>query len=150
MRRRLADPATFAQVLAEMGLAVPPRGSPAKPVESQGVASADVEQLISGDLLEQAVAETEGQTAEREPAPARDELRAFVRIVEPHLVAEADPRQAEMMSALDRATSAQMAALLHAPDFQLLESAWRALFFLVRKVETSERLKIYLLEVSKT
>ena len=56
----------------------------------------------------------------------------------------------EMMSALDRATSAQMAALLHAPDFPLLESAWRALFFLVRKVETSERLKIYLLEVSKT
>jgi type VI secretion system protein ImpC len=114
------------------------------------VTSADVEQLISGDLLEQAVAETEGQTAERQPTPARDELRAFVRrIVEPHVVAEADPRQAEMMSALDRATSAQMAALLHVPDFQLLESAWRALFFLVRRVETRERLKICLLDVSK-
>jgi len=43
-----------------------------------------------------------------------------------------------------------MAALLHVPDFQLLESAWRALFFLVRRVETSERLKMYLLDVSKT
>lgn len=152
MRDRLADPATFAQVLAEIGLtsATPPAEGPATPTVPSGGTPASVDRLVSGNLLEQAVVETQGQTAGRMPSRAPDELRAFVqRIVVPNLVAKADPRQAEMMSALDRATSGLMRALLHLPDFQLLESAWRALFFLVRRVETSERLKIYLMDVSK-
>ena len=151
MRDRVKDAETFPQVLAEMGLlpAAPPAG-PSKPETQPRVTLADLEQLARGDLLEQAVAETQGQPAERRPTRAADELHAFVRrIVEPHLLARADPRQAEMMTALDRATSAQMRALLHLPDFQALESAWRALFFVVRRVETSERLKLYLLDVSK-
>jgi len=151
MRDLVADAETFPQVLAQMGLpaAVPP-AAPPKPETQSRVTSADVEQFVRGDLLEQAVAETQNQPAERRPARAPDELRAFVqRVVEPHLVARADPRQAEMMTALDRATSAQMRALLHVPDFQALESAWRALLFVVRRVETSDRLKLYLLDVSK-
>jgi type VI secretion system protein ImpC len=151
MRDRVADAGTFPQVLAEMGLrpAAPP-GRSSKPETQPGVTSADVEQFVHGDLLEQAVAETQGQPAERRPGRSPDDLQAFVqRIVKPHLVARADPRQAETMTALDRAISAQMRALLHVPDFQALESAWRALLFVVRRVETSDRLKLYLLDISK-
>jgi type VI secretion system protein ImpC len=151
MRDRVADAGTFPQVLAEMGLrpAAPP-ARPLRPETQPGGTSADVERLIHGDLLEQAVAETQGQPAEREPVRAPDDLHALVqRIVEPQLVARADPRQAETMTALDRAISAQMRALLHVPDFQALESAWRALLFVVRRVETNDRLKLYLLDVSK-
>jgi type VI secretion system protein ImpC len=42
-----------------------------------------------------------------------------------------------------------MGALLHAPAFQGLEAAWRAVYFLVRNVETDSHLKLFLIDVSK-
>jgi type VI secretion system protein ImpC len=77
-------------------------------------------------------------------------LREFVRrVTEPHLVATADPHRAEVVDAMDRAISAQMRAVLRAPDFQALESAWRAVFLMVRRIETGSRLKLYLMDISK-
>jgi len=154
-RERLTDPETFAEMLREMRLGPARATEAAKPSTPPGPPHpADIGHLASklerGNLLEQVLAETEGEPEAPRPSRAPDELRAFVeRVVEPHLVASADPRQAEMMTALDRAAGAQMRALLHVPDFQALESAWRALFWLLRKVETNERLKLYLLDVSK-
>jgi type VI secretion system protein ImpC len=45
--------------------------------------------------------------------------------------------------------SAQLNAILHNPQFQALEGAWRGLYFLVNNTETSERLKIAVLNVSQ-
>ena len=42
-----------------------------------------------------------------------------------------------------------MRALLHAPDFQAMEAAWRAVFLLVRRLETGTQLKLYLIDISK-
>jgi len=42
-----------------------------------------------------------------------------------------------------------MRAILHHPDFQALEAIWRAVFLLVRQLETGSQLKIYLLDISK-
>jgi type VI secretion system protein ImpC len=42
-----------------------------------------------------------------------------------------------------------MRAILHHPDFQALEAAWRGLFFLVRRLESADDLKLYILDVSK-
>ncbi|HMD97124.1 MAG TPA: type VI secretion system contractile sheath large subunit [Terriglobia bacterium] len=151
MRQRLDDPETLAEMLREMRLGpAASRATEAAKPPTPRPASADIKHLASGSVLEQVLAETEGLPEGAGPSRVPDELRAFVqRAVEPHLVERADPRQAEMMAVLDRAASAQMRALLHVPDFQALESAWRALFWLVRKVETNERLKLYLLDVSK-
>ena len=94
MRDLVADAETFPQVLAQMGLpATAPPAGPPKPETQSCVTSADVEQFVHGDLLEQAVAETQAQPSDRRRTRADDELRAFVqRIVEPHLVADTDPR----------------------------------------------------------
>jgi type VI secretion system protein ImpC len=43
-----------------------------------------------------------------------------------------------------------MRAILHARRFQALESAWRGLFFLVRRLETSEDLKVYILDMPQS
>src|SRR5271170_5909825 len=40
-------------------------------------------------------------------------------------------------------------AILHAPEFQALESAWRGLWWLVSRSEASPRVKIKLIDVSK-
>lgn len=53
------------------------------------------------------------------------------------------------IEAIDAALSKQLAAIMHHPDFQKLEGAWRGLHYLVQNSETSTMLKIKVLNVSK-
>ncbi|MBL8841000.1 MAG: type VI secretion system contractile sheath large subunit [Planctomycetes bacterium] len=50
---------------------------------------------------------------------------------------------------IDAMMSRQLAAVMHAPEFQKLEGSWRGLKHLVMNSETGERLKIKVLNVSK-
>jgi len=54
-----------------------------------------------------------------------------------------------MMSALDRKLTEQINAIIHHPEFQALESAWRGLHYTVMNTETSTDLKIKVMNVSK-
>ncbi|RJP73291.1 MAG: type VI secretion system contractile sheath large subunit [Candidatus Zixiibacteriota bacterium] len=54
-----------------------------------------------------------------------------------------------MIAELDQKLSRQMSAILHHPDFQKLESAWRALKFLVDQSDPQQNVKIEILNVSK-
>jgi type VI secretion system protein ImpC len=54
-----------------------------------------------------------------------------------------------MMAAIDRKLSEQTNLIIHHPDFQQLESAWRGLNYLVYNTETDEMLKIRVLNISK-
>jgi type VI secretion system protein ImpC len=54
-----------------------------------------------------------------------------------------------MIAAIDRQLSAQINQIIHHPDFQALESAWRGLHHLVFNTETDETLKIRALPISK-
>ncbi len=149
VRQRLDNPDTFRETAAELGLAAEPRPEPPRREPPHRIDAVDVERITSGSLLDEMIESTE-QRASAAPARARDEWTILLnKMVAPHLVARADPRQAEVVGLIDRATSAQMRALLHANAFQQLEAAWRAVFFLVRNLETSSQLKVYLLDVSK-
>jgi type VI secretion system protein ImpC len=55
----------------------------------------------------------------------------------------------EGMRAIDAALSKQLAAILHNPDYQKLEGSWRGLHHLVMNSETSAKLKIKVLNVTK-
>jgi type VI secretion system protein ImpC len=150
-REKLSDAGTFAATADELGMRrTPPAAAAPAPAEAPRDAGKDVQQAISGNLLDQMVEQTERNTDEPRPSRIPDPWTSFVRgIIAPHVVPKADPRQAEALGLLDLATSAQMSALLHLPAFQALESAWRAVFFLVRNLETSSRLKLMLIDVSK-
>jgi type VI secretion system protein ImpC len=50
---------------------------------------------------------------------------------------------------IDELISKQLNEVMHAPEFQKLEASWRGLNFLVMKTETSTRMKIRLLNVTK-
>ena len=52
-------------------------------------------------------------------------------------------------AAIDQKLTAQMDLILHHPDFQQVESAWRGLSYLVNNTETDTMLKIRVLNVSK-
>ena len=151
IRSRLQDPAGFAAVAKELGLA----GGTSVPAKQQASGrppslAAAAPQLAAGSLLDQTIEQTEAEVSGGRHERTPDELREFVRrVTEPHLTASQDPRLGEVQEAIDRALSAQMRAVLRAPDFQALEAAWRAVFLLVRRIETSSELKLYLIDISK-
>ena len=55
----------------------------------------------------------------------------------------------EMIARLDQKLTAQVNEVLHAPEFQQIESAWRGLNYLVMNSETDANLKIRVMNVSK-
>ncbi len=55
-----------------------------------------------------------------------------------------------IIAELDKKLSEQVNLILHHPDFTQLEGAWRGLDYLVHNTQTSETLKIKVLNISKT
>src|SRR5579859_226350 len=146
MRDRLNDRATFDAAAAEVrswsGAAKTP--APAPP------SGPDISRLSARELFEQTVSATEARTASAQPARALDDFQAFLRdIVAPYVELKPDPQRPELVAQVDQAIGGQMRALLHHPDFQALEAAWRGLFFLVRRIPTDVNLKIFLVDIAK-
>jgi len=55
----------------------------------------------------------------------------------------------EMIADLDKQLSTQMDSILHHPDFQKLESAWRGLAFVVSRTDFRQKNEIWMLNASK-
>ena len=120
--------------------AVPPARGP-KPPDTE---------LSEGEQVVRELLEGQGRRApERAPRGGGDWEAFLQQIVAPYIVAREDPQQAELISAVDRATGALMRAVLHHPAFQGLEAAWRAVDFLVRRLETGTDLQLWLLDACK-
>jgi type VI secretion system protein ImpC len=69
--------------------------------------------------------------------------------VAPHIVGKPDPRQAELIQAVDGMTGELMRAVLHNAGFQRLEAVWRGLDRLVRALELDESLQLFVLDASR-
>src|SRR3954451_20951721 len=54
-----------------------------------------------------------------------------------------------IIAQLDRKLTEQINLILHHPDFQKLEGAWRGLHYLVNNTETDEMLKVRVMNISK-
>lgn len=54
-----------------------------------------------------------------------------------------------MIAAIDAKLTEQINRIIHHPDYQKLESAWRGLHYMVNNTETDENLKIRVLDISK-
>ncbi len=69
-------------------------------------------------------------------------------IVAPFLTDAPDPRQNDMIAAVDDATSTLMRKVMHVSDFQKLESTWQSLYQMVKRLETDSKLKIFICDIS--
>jgi type VI secretion system protein ImpC len=153
MRERLEDDSTFAEAAREM------RDWSSAKETAQAEDSPDRQAVPAsasgGSLLEQML--EEAGDIDEQPATqasvsshADDELRALLRdAVRPYLVSTDEAEQAELIASVDEATSRLMRSILHDADFQSLESAWRALYLLVSRLETGTDLKLYLIDMTK-
>jgi type VI secretion system protein ImpC len=54
-----------------------------------------------------------------------------------------------LIAALDKKLTEQINLIMHAPQFQALEGAWRGLHYLVNNTETDETLKVRVMNISK-
>jgi type VI secretion system ImpC/EvpB family protein/type VI secretion system ImpB/VipA family protein len=107
--------------------------------------------LSAGSLLDRIV---DGSSAD-EPEQIRgvapqDELSEFIeRSVRPHTVREATREQRDVAAKVDDVITATMRVILHHPDFQALESLWRGVELVVRRVDTSESVQVVLVDMSR-
>ncbi|MGY8526885.1 type VI secretion system contractile sheath large subunit [Paracidovorax citrulli] len=106
----------------------------------------------SSSLLDEIVEQSRVAKSDAEHARAKDLIGALVKevldgtvIVSENLSATLDARVAE----LDRLISAQLSAVMHAPEFQRLESTWRGLSYLVRETRTGQMIRIKVLNATK-
>lgn len=138
-RRRLQNSSTFAEAAAELTLPGAKKEAPAAPAKP----APTPETINIEDILETTQEEL------RKAAGVTDWQAMIREIVGNTSVPRKDPRQDDYLAMVDEATSEQMRAILHAPTFQSVEAAWRALYLMVRRLETDSTLKVYFLDVSK-
>ena len=102
---------------------------------------------VSGGLLDAILDKPEGGgTAGK--AASSDIQSLVADLVRPHLVSVDESEQSKTVAAVDEAISDLLRQVLHSQSFSDAEAAWRGLFFLVRNVETSTELKIYIFDLS--
>jgi type VI secretion system protein ImpC len=152
VRRKLEQPATFAEAAAEISAWAQEQAPPtatvrkAPPAEAQRPALPDLAPGVS--LLDSIVEAAEPRAPSS--VTRRGGLQSFVEsVVAPHTVPAENPELPRLRSLVDAEVGTRMRALLHHSTFQALEAAWRAVFHLVRATETGSQLKVYLLDVSK-
>jgi len=146
LRRRLKNNDTFSEAAAEIqGWLVED-----EPVKTEELNTREnIAEILSTGLLDSILDNTQntGKDATSSGSALADQL--IKEIVSPYTLASKDPKQDEMVASVDSAITAHMQTILHHPDFQALESAWRSLDFLISRVDDGPKLKIYLLDVSK-
>jgi len=142
----LQDPATFAEAATQVNSWM---------VSDQENISDD-KQIQSQASHEESDTETLerllGKPANQEQADVGKltDIESLIReIIKPYIVPAPNPQQAELLAQVNQAICGQMRAILHNPDFQELEAAWRMLQFLVSRIETNETLKIFAINVTK-
>ncbi|WP_232525974.1 type VI secretion system contractile sheath large subunit [Sulfuriferula nivalis] len=116
---------------------------------AQGVAAAE---FAEPSLLDQIIENSKVAKSSTEHARAKDLISELVNqvmqgtvVMSANLTATLDARVAE----LDQLISAQVSAIMHAPEFQRLESSWTGLNYLIRNTSTSSNLKIKVLNATK-
>ena len=141
-RLALQRPETFeegARDVRDWGSAVeePPDATPG-PQE----AIPESEDLVAGMLARHA--ETH---ADDSRGAGMDEF--LQQIVKPHLVPAESPEKEGLLLAVDAVIESWMRSVLHHPEFQGLEAAWRSVDFLVRQIDSDAAIEVCLLDVSK-
>lgn len=144
LRSRLQDPATFQQAAAELRhQALPP-----DPVQTAPSPAGEDDPDTLTRLLGQrpAAISSSTQTSTSAESPL---LSSFIAsIVQPHIVPDPDPQQAQLVSAVDAALGDCMRSFLHDENVQDLEALWCGLSWLLSRLELDAGDQVYLMDVT--
>ncbi len=150
IRRRLLNPDTFNNAAREVRSWL---DSPIDEINDQKdcVKSSEVP-IDSDNLLDQILSQT-SENENSSPRPqitVKSELNVLIgKLIKPFLVQTDEKEQSNLLKIVDDVTGDLMHQIIHHPRFQAIESAWRGLYFLVRRTETNSDLKIFLYDIGK-
>lgn len=143
-RARAAAPASMQQPAP-----APERTASAPRRASRPASSGSLLDDILGDSPEPPVSLPSRASASTQ-APEADALSEFVRrAVEPHLVHGPSAHELQLVAPIDAAIADHMRDVLHRTALHDLESVWRSVDFLVRRLDTGDALRVYLVDVTK-
>ena len=143
-RRLLMNPATAEQGKAALQAilgAASPQSTASAGASGPGQAAESDADTMSRLLGGKQVATSASATASG--------LDQFIKqLVAPHAAPASPSWQSGAIAVAEMELTNRLNAILHHPDFQSLEAAWRGLDLLVRRVESSEQIGLLVLDVS--
>jgi len=148
VRRRLRDPATFAQAAAEVKAWSGATGASPAPTPQR----ARDEQRGGSDLASLLGTKRNGGGDGASPANAEAarSAEALIRsLVRPHIVDDPDPRQAELVEQVERGVGEQLRRALRDPAFQRVEANWRSAQALAETIEPEHGVSLSVLDATK-
>jgi type VI secretion system protein ImpC len=148
LRRRLKNNSSFDEAATEIQSWLP-ASSPAQPQSDTTSDTKTKAETPPDNLLDSILVSQQTQSNATSSTQATNIDKLIKSIVAPYVEAVADPRQDEMLAMVDMATQMHMRDILHHADFQALESSWQSLYFLIKRLQTDSKLKIFLLDISK-
>ncbi len=119
---------------------------------TQGAGGAAATTTEAASLLDEILAETNISPSDDGYEVAKRGVQAFIaELLAPQRANEKVDRALidAMIVEIDQKISKQLDAILHHPDFQKLESAWRGLKFVIDRVDFRENIKVDVLSISK-
>ena len=112
-------------------------------------AAAPARAASSGSLLDQLLEEQDPEPAAPVSLHDAEDLASFIqRVTKGHLEPRPDPAKQQLAAKRDRLAEELMQGILHHPHMQAIEAAWRAVFMLIRGLETDSNLHLYVLDIT--
>ena len=146
LRKRLNQSGQFAAAAAEVSAWAETAGASASSLARRTLARGSAP--ARGATLDD-FARLTGRASTTRAGQADAAVSALMqRVVGPFVRAAASPNKDQLVAAVDAGLSDAMRALLHHPDFQNIESLWRGVDFVLRRLETSHQLQVHLLDIS--
>lgn len=108
--------------------------------------------LDESNLLERIIEDSNMVRDESQKSWAKEMIGQFAKEVMEGQITVSKDTEAMInarIAELDRLISAQLNEIMHHEDFQRLEGSWRGLHYLVQETETSDNLKVKVMNVSK-
>ena len=151
MRRQLMNPQTYRQTAEKLRRFENEEKNKVVENDKSRLPEKGDQPPNESDLLDQILSQSNEKPVERQSSPQQQsELGDLIsRLVKPFLIDVDETEQTRLVEAVDEATSGLMRKILHDSRFQALESAWRAVYLLTGRIETTSNLKIYLFQAAK-
>ena len=148
---KLSKDSTFDDAAKQMdqwaSIAKPSQATKPAPQQTTPSSSAPQQNIASDGLLDSILGADESTQHQNEADKLVSSL--IQDAVAAYSTPASNPQKQNYIDALDQTISGTMAALLHHPAFQALESAWRGVDMLTRRVETDNQLTLRMLPLSK-
>jgi hypothetical protein len=142
LRAQLSNPSTAAAAVRDMQSWGGSFTQPAAATHARSQATHIPADMKLSDF-QKLIGDTSGQLTQASPI-----ADIIGQIIGPHIVPGPNPEAVALKASVDAAMASLMRLVLHHPNFQALESTWRLLDLLARRIETDGKLTITLYDVS--